>query len=374
MRDDTITEKQFSAAVFTAVLSPMLRLLPRAAVLPAGRWAWLSVAAAIPILLLLAFLMGSLRRRLGKREGAADLFLRAFGPVLGRILLALYAAWFLFYAGFVLRAGAERLTATAYQHSGPEPFLLATLAAALLVSLGTLRGTARTAVVFRSVLLTVLGAVFLFSLPNVEPENLLPLLPEGYGGVLPGALPVATVGGSAALFSFLRGYTAPKEHGAALSLMPPLALFAAAAAALCVVTTGVFGATLTARLSYPFFTMVRDLSLFGARQRFEAAVIALWVFADFVLCTLLLRCAHEALRGIFRLPDPEGNAAPLSLREGRWLLLPEAAAAGLCALALPSAAEDFRLWMDRLVPLALDVFVYGGFPLLWAVGKLRKKL
>jgi len=39
-----------------------------------------------------------------------------------------------------------------------------------------------------------------------------------------------------------------------------------------------------------------------------------------------------------------------------------------------AAAEDFRLWMERLVPLAMDVFVYGGFPLLWLVGKLRKKL
>lgn len=374
MRDDIITEKQFSAAVFTAVLSPALRLLPRAAVLPAGCRAWLSVAAAVPLLLLLALLMGSLRQCLGPRESAADLFLRAFGPVLGRIVLALYAAWFLFYAGFVLRAGAERLTATAYQHSGPTPFLLATLAAALLVSLGTLRGAARTAVAFRRVLLTMLGAVFVFSLPDLAPEHLRPAQPVPFPGVLSGALPVAAVGGSAALFSFLRGYTAPREHGAVLSLLPPLALFAAVAAALCVVPTGVFGAALTARLSYPFFTMVRDLSLFGARQRFEAAVIALWVFADFLLCAMLLRCAHEALRGILRLPDPEGQGTPLTLRGGRWLLLPEAAAAGLCALALPAAAEDFRRWSETLVPLALDAFVYGGFPLLWLVGRLRKKL
>ena len=374
MRDDIITEKQFSAAVFTAVLSPMLRLLPRASVQPAGRWAWLSVAAAIPVLLVLAALMGSLRRSLGPREGAADLFLRVFGAVPGRVLLALYAAWFLFYAGYVLRAGAERLTSTVYQHSGPEPFLLATLAAALIVSLGTLRGAARTAVAFRRVLLTVLGAVFLLSLPHVETENLRLPRPLPFGGILTGALPVATAGGSAALFSFLRGYTAPKERGAVLSLLPPLALFLAAAAALCAVPTGVFGAALTARLSYPFFTMVRDLSLFGAQQRFESAVIALWVFADFLLCAMLLRCAHAALRGIFRLPDPEGNSAPLTLRGGRWLLLPEAAAAGLCAMALPAGSDDFRRWMETLVPLALDVFVYGGFPLLWLVGKLRKRI
>lgn len=374
MQNDRITEKQFAAAVFTAVLAPMLRMLPRAAVLPAGSLAWLSaIAAAVP-LLLLALLMSSLRRHLGPREGAAALFPRVFGTVIGRCFLVLYAAWFLFYAGFVLRAGAERLTAAAYRHSGPEPFLLATLAAALLASLGTLRGMARTAVVFRRILLAVLGAVLLLSLRNVEPEYLRPLRPAPWAGFLRGALPAATVGGSAALFSFLRGYTAPPSGGAGRSLLPPLALFIAAAASLCAVTAGVFGPALTSRLSYPFFTMVRDLSLFGSRQRFEAAVIALWVFADLLLCAMLLRCAHEALRTALRLPDPEDTASLRSLRGGRWLLPAEAAAAGVCALVLPAGAEDFRFWMERVVPLAMDAFVYGGFPLLWLVGKLRKKI
>ena len=373
MRDDSVTDRQFAAAVFTAVLSPMLRVLPRAAAVSAGRWAWLTVPAALPLLLLLALLMGSLRRGLALGEGAAGLFLRAFGPVFGRVLLALYAGWILFYAGFILRSGAERLASAAYQHSGPEPFLLATLAAALFAALGTLRGAARTGVVFRAVLLAVLGAVLALSLPNIEAANLRPAGPVSAGGLADGARSVAAVGGTAALFSFLRGYTGPRGRDAARSLLPPLALFAAVAAALCLVPVGVFGAALTARLSYPFFTMVRDLSVLGVTQRFEAVVIALWVFADFLLCVLLLRCAHEALRAIFLLPSPEGNEALLSLRGGRWLLLFETAAAGACALALPAAAEDLRLWSERLVPLLMCLFVYGGFPLLWLVGKLRKK-
>lgn len=374
MRNESVTDRQFAAAALTAVLSPLLRVFPRAAAAAAGRWAWLAVPAALPLLLVLALLMASLRRALAPGEGAADLFLRVFGPAAGRILLALYAGWLLFYAGFILRSGAERLTAAAYRHSGPEPFFLATLAAALLAALGTLRGAARTGVVFRGALLTVLGAALVLAMPEIDPENLRPAGPVPVGGVLSGALSVAAVGGAAALFSFLRGYTASADRSAARVLLPSLALFAAAAAALCVVTTGVFGAALTARLSYPFFTMVRDLSLLGVTQRFEAPVIALWVFADFLLCALLLRCAHEALRAIFALPPPEGSHAPLSLRGGRWLLLPEAAAAGLCALALPAAAEDFRLWSERFVPLLMILFVYGGFPLLWLAGRLRGKL
>ncbi len=374
-KDDHLTERQFAAAVFTALLSPMMRVLPRATAILAGKWAWLSVLPAVPVLLALAALMASLRRSMAPGEGSAQLFLRVFGRVLGRVLLAVYAAWFLFYAGFILRSGADRLTATVYPHGGPGPFVAVMLGLSLLAALGTLRAAGRTAAVFRGLLLAVLAAVFLLSVPNMEPENLLPLRLGDSRGVLAGALPIVTVGGAAGLFSFLRGYTPPAGRDAMRLLIPPLALFTAAAAALDIVTVGAFGAKLTARLSYPFFTMIRDLSVAGTAQRFEAAVIVLWVFADFTMCTLLLRCGHEALRAVFSLPGAEeGGRTLLQMKNGRWLLWAEAAAAGACALLLPSAAESFRPWMESLVPLAMDLAVFGGFPLLWLVGRLRKKL
>ena len=65
-KDDHLTERQFSAAVFTALLSPMMRVLPRAAAILAGKWSWLCVLPAIPVLLALALLMASLRRSMRK--------------------------------------------------------------------------------------------------------------------------------------------------------------------------------------------------------------------------------------------------------------------------------------------------------------------
>ena len=373
MRENRITERQFSAAVFAALLSPMMRVLPRGAATLADKWSWLCILPAIPALLALACLMGSLRQSMRQDEGAAGLFLRVFGPVVGRILLLLFAAWFLFYAGFILRGGADRLTATVYPHSGPEPFIIAMLALSLMAALGTLRAAARTAAVFRGILLAVLAAVFFASFSNIEIKNLLPLRLEESRGILAGALPIVTVGGTAGLFSFLRGYTPPLGKNAVRVLIPPLALFSIVSTCLCIVTVGSFGSKLTARLNHPFFTMIRDLTVFGSEQRFEAAVIALWVFADFILCALLLRCAHEALRAVFCLPPPEEGSL-FRFRGWRWLLWLEAAAAGVCALILSPSAAEFRLWKEYLVPLLMNTFVFGGFSLLWIVGKLRKKL
>lgn len=372
MKDDHVTGRQYTAAVFAALLSPMVRVLPRLPALAAGRWAWLCVLPAVPVLFAMGLLMRTLRGSMGPGEGAAALFLRVFGPIIGRLLLAAYAAWMLFYAGFVLRSGAERLAAAVYPHSGIAIFIISLLTAAALASLGSLRAMARTGLVLRGALLAVLGAVFLLSLPHIERDFLLPLPRTGAVECLAGTASVLTVGGAACLFSFLRGYV-PREENRADGLIPGLILFSCAAALLCLTAVGVFGAALTTRLSYPFFTMVRDLSLSGRAQRFEAAVVALWIFADYVMCSLLLRCSHEALRTVLRLPPPErAESSLLCLRGGRWLLWVEAAAAGLCAFLLPSDAAAFRRLAENTLPVVMDVFVFGGFPLLWLAGRVRK--
>ncbi len=371
MTDRRVTPRQASAAAFTALLSPLIRILPRGAAVLAGRAAWLSVPAAAPALLALFGIVASLRKHLAPGEGMAELFPRVFGKALGRVILALYGGWFFLYAGFVLRGGAERLVAAAYPHSGPEPFFLALLVLAFLASLGTVRGTARMGTVLWGLLLAVLVFLLLFALTDVDIENLFPLRDVRGGDVLLGAVPAATAGGVAALFTFLGGYADPPKHPMR-AFLPMFLCFVLAAAMLCFTTVGTFGAELTTRLSYPFFTMLRDLTLLGAAQRFEAVIIALWVFSDLVLCALLLRCGNEAWRTALALPVPE-DAPLLSLRRGRWLLWVGAGLSGACAYLVAPRSDVFEWWTNDLIPALMNGFVWGGFPLLWLVGRLRKK-
>lgn len=371
MNDDkTVSRRQFSAAAFAALLSPLLRVLPQAAVKLAGGGAWLSVVFAVPALALLAAVMGSLRRRLLPGESAAGLMLRVYGPVFGRLALALYAAWFLFYAGYVLRSGAERLAAAVYRESSPEPFVLVLLALCLVVSLGPMRAALRTAVILRTVLLAALVLAAAFSLSNIDWANVFPPRTSALSGIVLGAAPVATAGGTAALLTFLNGYTRPPDRPG-VWLLPGMALYCVTAAGLCLTVTGTFGAALTTALSYPFFTMMRDVSVFTLAQRVEAVAVALWVLADFVLCVLLLRCAHEALRVALRLPEPDGLSGT-DLRGGRWLFLIEAAAIWLAARFIAPTGEALRVWAEVRIPAISDAYIYAGFPLLLLVAKLRK--
>ena len=361
--DRTVSRRQFSAAGFAALLSPLLRLLPGAAVRQAGRGAAFSVLLSVPALVLLAAVMGSLRRRMRPGESMAGLMLRAYGPVLGRIVLFLYAAWLLFYAGYVLRSGAERLAAAVYRQSGPDPFLFVMAALCLIVSLGPMRAAFRTAVILRTVLLTALVLAAAFSVSNIDLKNVLPPSWDDWPGIVRGAAPAASAGGVAALLSFLNGYTRPPDRPG-VWLLPGMGLYCVTAAGLCFAVTGTFGAALTAELRYPFFTMMRDVNVFTLAQRVEAVAVALWVLADFVLCVLLWRCAHEAVRTALRLPEPDGLPAS-DLRGGRWLYFVEAAvicAAGKC---VAPTGEALRVWGEVYVPAIMDAFTFGGFAALW---------
>ena len=370
MDDKRITRKQFSAAVTVSLLSPLLRLLPQTAVALAGRAAWLSAVPALAPALLLGLLLRSFRRYMRPGEGMGGLLLRWLGPVAGRAALILFAAWFLLYGGFILRSGAARLVSTIYPSSGQALFVTVTVLLCLLVALGTLRAAARTAVIMRAVLLTALAAVILFSLSNMDLGQLVPVGWADGPAVLLGALPLASVCGVSGCFSFLFGYVQPPKDGRRLPGATLLLL--ALGAVICASVVSVFGPALTATLTYPFFVMIRSISLWDLVPRVEAVVIAVWVGADFFLGTMLLRCAHEALRPVFCLPPPEDGTAS-GVSGGRWLLWLEAAAVFGCSVLFDLPPWQLRLWSDRYIPLMSDCVIYGGFGLLWLVTLPRRK-
>lgn len=373
MNDTTpVTQKQYAAAVFAALLSPTMRLVPRVCAAVAGRGAWLSVLPALALLLLLPLLMRPLLLALRPGEGMADLILRVYGGAVGRAVLAAYGVWMLFYAGFILRSGAERLSSVVYRQSGTMPFILVMLLLCLPAVMGTFRAAVRTGYVLRGVLLTVLGVSAALALPNIRWDELFPLRLADMPSTVMGALPIAAVGGTAALFPFLREDVQTPAHPVRQCL-PPLLLYLLIAALLCLETVGTYGAKLTARLSYPFFTMVRDVTLFGTARRIEAGVVTAWVFADYILCVLLMRCAQTIFRVMLRLPKTDGGGM-LRLRDGRWLILPQAAAVLLCSLLPPSSVQGLLMWSERLVPSVCSLFTFGGPAVLLLVGKLRKKL
>lgn len=368
MDDKLVTQKQFSAAIFVSLLSPLLRLLPQTAVSFSGLAAYLSALPALVPVLTLGLILRSFRAHMRPGEGMGGLLLRWLGPVAGRVVLTLFAAWFLLYGGFILRSGAARLVSTIYPSSGQTMFVVVTVLLCLLVALGTFRAAARTAVIMRTVLLTALFTVLVCSLSNMDPGRLGPVGWADAPRVLLGALPLASVCAVAGCFSFLAGYVQPA--GDDRRLPRTILLLLALGSVVCAAVVSVFGPALTATLTYPFFVMIRSISLWDLVPRVEAVIIAVWVGADFFLGTMLLRCAHEALRPVFGLPSPDASSGAGG---GRWLFWVEAAALFGCSHLFDLPPWQMKLWSDRYIPLLSDCVLYGGFTLLWLVTIPKRK-
>lgn len=357
--------------ILTSMLSPLLRSLPRAAVHSAGKAAWLCVLPAFFLLMAMLALHGCFIRQLRPGMGYADLILKWLGPAAGRLVLLLYWVWFLFYTGFILRSGAERLAAAVYPESAVFPFMLVIAALCLLAALGSLRAAGRCAVLLRSFLLIALSLILLFAAPNISRENLTPIPWLDYKGILLGSLPIAAIGGLAGSFPFLMRYVEPVKQPARKAVSLILTTLAIAGV-LCIEVVGTFGPALTEKLTYPFFLMVRDISIFRITQRIEAVVVVLWIFADFILCSSMLRCAHECLRALLSLPDPERE--PLfSLKGGRWLLWAETGLILLFGMLVTRTAFQLEKWGDFIIPLAGVLLMYAALLLFFFIGWIRGK-
>ena len=370
---DGITPRQLTAAAFVAVLSPLIRRFPRVTVATAGRTAWLSVPMTALPLALIGLVLWRFYRRRPLGTGFADILCLALGKWPGRILTGLYGLWVVFYAGFLLRSGADRFITTVYPGAGPAVFVIVTVLLCLPALCARLCPITRAAMIFRPLMVILFLAVFILTTRDMDPALLLPLTA---GDLLPNAAAALQTANALSSVAFLlfftdhlnRRYTRRDGAVAWTVVMLGITLL------MTLACLGVFGPALTARLSYPFFMLVRDFSALGTLERAEPVVLALWVLSDFVMLSLLLQAAGKTLRFCFgqRAETPPVHA--LDLRHGRWLLPACAAVAAGLALALPAEAEAFQFLSDVLIPLAHAVAAFALPLAVLCVGMLRRRL
>ena len=103
---------QLFALCTMILLAPLLRLVPSKAADIAGRGAWLTAPAALPLMLLYVLFISRFMMARNEGEGLAELSLRCLGGRAGKGALIVSALWLVLYAGFILRSGADRLITT----------------------------------------------------------------------------------------------------------------------------------------------------------------------------------------------------------------------------------------------------------------------
>lgn len=328
MNEQRLTEKQFWALGGLAVLSPLLRLLPGRVCALSGGGAWLSCLAALLPLTGFALLFYCVRQRgpLGRQladRGAA-----------GRILLGLLTLWFWLYGGVLLRSGAARFVTAMNVFRSWLPYGILLLLMAVPAALKGPKPLFRSAEIFLPVLTAVL-VLSLIAAVGLMDWSPLKTIPKA-GKLVHGAVPLWNLGCGMLFYSGFIHTGEPPKLRKHLKWLLRLCL---TAAAICATAAGMLGAEVTAKLSQPFFVLLRNLSLSDAFERFEALIVGMWVLPDFAMLSLLLLISRET--------------AGLALRRhAKVYVLPGALVMLLSAAILGKTLFRLTLWSERIVPVA----------------------
>lgn len=370
---DLITPRQLMTTALVCVLSPLIRRFPRDAAATAGRTAWLSAPMALVPAALVILIVWLLFRQRSEPTAFSTVLCDALGKIPGRAVMTLYALWLVFYAGFLLRSGAERFVTTVYPDAGFTVFIVAGALLVGIAALGSVRSIVRAAMIFCPLLIAVPFGASLLMLGDIDWAILVPVtaadLPtNGYA-----ALQIANVISVLFFLSFLGNrLTEPLRPRNFLWRLPLLLVLLGAMTVCCL---GLFGPELTAKLRYPFFLLLRDLHALGPLERAEPVVIALWVFSDFVLLSLLLRIAADNLRICFGCPvEHSVPQAGFSLRRGRWLTVLVTLCAVTVGLTIAPDTTRFVFFSEQVVPPANTLMTFAIPLLVLLIGALRRKV
>lgn len=360
-----MTLRQYIAVSCAALFSPLSRLLPQAAVEAAGMSGWLGAAVAFPALLGLVWAMDRLLTVEGEKVGLCDALCARLGIVPGRLLAATLGLWLVFYGGFILRSGAERLLSTIYPSGSLPFFLLCLLVLSTLFAMGSMRAAGRTGAVVLLLFLQVLAVVLLTALPTLKADYIWPPTLRRWQGILLSGVPVLDVLSPWVWFTFLRG-SVTEDDRCRRRVCRAAGWMCLMALCFLLTTIGLLGPRLSRIQQFPFFVMVKNLKLFHVLERFDALVVMLWVMTDYVCIGMLLLSAGEALR------SSSGTE-----KRNRWVL---PCAGGMLLAAWLSAPDAFRFQTlsARTVPvvnllLVLLLLLASFLPSKRIFGKFQKR-
>ena len=359
MFQDQISQRQLLVLLFTALLSPAVETLPKTTALLAGRSAWLTALAALPVFLVLCMVLMGLFRHLPPGAGLGEALQAALGHWPGRLMAVVYLVWLLFLLAVNARLCSERLLAVGYRKASLTAFLLLLLALVLWAGLGKLSSFARAGEIFYFILALCLGTALVFSLVKIKAAYLLPVWGRELPGIGLGAVSVLGILSYSFLGAVVGGQVTRRKGDRRRTLIWACA-FCGVLTLLQLTVVGQFGPTLTAGMEGPFFQLVAGIGLQGAFQRLEAVAAALWVFSDLALLGLLTLSCRTLAGCAFALPPRRARWVPvlvvLLTLAGALLLFPDALSARRAAqIILPTGNLILGLGVPALILFVLHL-------------------
>ncbi|WP_240374862.1 GerAB/ArcD/ProY family transporter [Bacillus piscicola] len=364
MENGRISASQMALMMYPVVTGTGIIFIPSLTANAAGNDMWLSPVWAASAGWIAIFTALHLHR-LNPNQTIIQYSERLLGKFLGKVVSLVLLFFYLVMNGGGVRIYSDFVTGSFFEET-PTYIIVSSM---MLLSAFAVRGgvevIGRTAEMLTPIYILFLLLVFLLILPDLRPENALPMLENGFTPSLKGAYTPQSWFAEFFVIAFLIPYV-KKEKTAArwgvISLIAVTLTFTATNLAVLFL----LGEDVTAKLNYPLLDAIQYISIAEFLQHLESIVMAIWVAGAFVKFTVIQYAIVLGTAQVFELTDYKALVFPLSFLTvlfSFWGIVGEADSTYHSSTVFPLTS----LIMQTLLPLGLLLISYfqkktGLFP------------
>lgn len=282
------------------------------------------------------------------------------GSWAGRTLGLLYIFFFIHTNSLILREFGELIVSLVMPMTPLVVFQAIMIFICAMAIRGGLEVIARTIQLTISQATILLIAMLLLGIPEMNFENLLPVFENGVKPIL--AASFAPIGwrGEVILLAMMLPYIAAGSKQSKRCALWAVVAIGITLSLDAVANTAVFG-SLVPRMTFPTFSLVRQVSLFGFIERIDAVLMAIWVVGMFGKIV------------IFYYGAVLGAAQLINARDYKFLVFPLGVLQAAWSIMMVDNSRELVEYITKIWPLLAYIFEYLIPTLLLVVVMLLKK-
>jgi spore germination protein (amino acid permease) len=294
-------------------ISPVLRQIPTALAKEAGRSGYLSPFWSIIVIVPLAFVILLLIKSFPGLN-IYEIIVNLLGKVFAKITMLLYMSWIILYLTAKINIYSLTLQFTLMPKTRSDFFMQIML---ILVYYALLRGSKT---IFRfsefslGPIILLIGVLFVSAVSRLRTDYLLPVSTINLPETIKASTSVIAVGGNmiiALFFSDKLGISISRKQK--VKFWSAALFFIVFCFIITIFTFGISGASLTAKLPFPFYITVKSISFFNIFERFEVIVTLICILSDFIAICILFIIFMKLIQWVFGLKERAFLYVPLAM-------------------------------------------------------------
>lgn len=356
-----ISGKQLFWMIATMQVSMTILLTIHPALMAAKQDAWLSMLSATLIGMFIAFICTRINRKY-PGQTFVNYLPKLVGIWLARFLFVMYGAFWFIILAMVLQQYADFILATLLPRTPILVPIIAMLLVAVYVTRTGIEGIGRCSEVLGPFLLIMIILSLLLSIQDIHLNRVLPFyVDSGWKVILKGSLPTSTFLGDCIMLVFLLAFLGQSDRGTKPAVLGVATTGLLTSTATFVLVT-LFGDQMAAGQTYPFFNLVRYISVYNFFQNLDAILIPIWIIGVFMKVSLYLFVCTYGTAQVFNIAK-----WPRML----WIVTPII----LIIALLPRSYFDSSVFFPQkiAVPFLFPIHMLGVPLLLWGIASFKNK-